>query len=513
MPQHVVAHDRPANDEADDLVRLQRLMFWLRLVAVASILTEGWLYELVSPVLLCVAAGLEVAAIAAQSRLVVPGRSVRSLRRTSTLLLMTDLLVVYLVGTNLTADAQWIGFYFYPLMSLEAAVIAGVWVGLAVTALSILVYLVQAVLHVGLGYTAEPRAALAAISLIALTGGFMVLYAHTAERGRNHLRAMLHLSSALARHERQADAIHHLDRRLHAALGARVRAVAMRQADGDFLLVQWQTADERHLTQAQLRRALGDDDELLRHLAGGAPVTLETDAWSVLTATLRLPEWASAVTLVPIVSEGRWIGLLPVLWPARIVPDRDQVQLLNGLAGQIGLAMARGELEQMRREATVDPLTGLLNRRAISAELEAFAARSGRSGGRMAVLLCEVGHPDASPSPDLGPDATLRKVATAVRSVLRNGDVAGRHDDDRLLVLAADADTAAAHALGERIRSAVAALPGGAGVRLVIGVAAYPEHGTLAADLVDVADAAIEATAPREPARSYLAAAATPEPR
>ncbi len=499
-----VAHDRPAEDEADDLLHFQRVMLWLRLLGVAIIVTQGWLYTMLSPVLLGAAVGLAGVVIAVQTRLLAPGRPLSELRRRSLVLLAADMLVVYLIGTNFTADAEWLGFYFYPLLSLEAAIITGVWAGLAVTMFSVVVYLAQLVLHIAVGHTIELRSALGAVSLVAMTGGFMAVYAHLAGRGRDHLRAMVNLTSALVRHERQADALEHLDRRLYAALGARVRSIAVREEDGGLRLVHWRSAEERSLTPAQARRAMGDDDTVVAHLEAGEPVTLVTDPWSVVTATLGLPDWASAVTLVPIVAEGRWAGLLPVLWPTHTVPDRDTVRLLNGLAGQIGLARARDELERMRRDATVDPATGLLNRRAVGAELEAFVARAARSGGRLAVLLCELDC--AGPAVEHA-DATMRAAAAAVLGVLRSGDVAGHHDDDRILIVAADAGAPAATALGARISGAVAAMPGGDGLRVAIGAAVFPEDGARGAELVEVAEASIVATAPRLSAPRHLAGA------
>ena len=498
-------HRRPIEDEADDQLAFQRVMLWLRMLGVAIILTQGWLYEMLHPALLWAVVLLEAVVVATQGRILRPGLPLATLRRRATLLLVADLVAVYAIGTNFTADPHWIGFYFYPLMSLEAAIIAGLWAGIAVTILSVIVYCVQLVLHELMVPGFEPKSALAAISLIAMTGGFMTMYAHLSGRGRNHLRAMLHLTSALARHEHHAEAIRHLDRRLQTALGARVRSIAVREASGGIRIIGTKAADERTLTRAQLARGLGDLEAMDGHLEAGESITLETDAWAVLTATLGLPDWAMSITVVPIVAEGRWVGVMPVLWPTRTIPDRDQVRLLNGLAGQLGLTLARDELARMRRDATVDPPTGLLNRRAIGAELDAFVSRAARSGGRLAVLICDFDHDESATGPTAAP---LPSVATAVRGALRTGDVAGRHDDNRLLIIAANADAAAARALSHRIMGAVAGVPGGSSLRFSIGVAAFPDDGATAGDLLDAADEATVAAAPRTSAHAYLVSAA-----
>jgi PleD family two-component response regulator len=87
---------------------------------------------------------------------------------------------------------------------------------------------------------------------------------------------------------------------------------------------------------------------------------------------------------------------------------------LYGLSNQVGLALAQGQLQRVREEAATDPLTGLLNRRAILGELGAYVARAARSRSRVAVLFCDLdgfkaindraGH-------EAG-DAVLRDIAT-----------------------------------------------------------------------------------------------------
>ncbi len=492
---------RPSDGDGEHLLRFQRAMLWLRLLGVAIVLTQGWLYQMVHPALLWAVVALEVAVMLSQGRLLADGVPHAVRQRRAMGLLIADLAAVYLIGTLFTPDQAWIGYYFYPLMSLEATLTAGVWEGLAVTATSVVVYLAQLVLYVAFGHAADPRSALAAVTLIAATGGFVSVYAHIAGRGQDHLRALLNLTSELARHDSQADAIRHIDRRLHAAIGARVRSVVVRQVDGGYRLTHWQTGEHRMLSAEELLRVFGGAGDVARRLDAGDAVTIETDSWSVVTATLGLPEWASALTLVPIVAEDRCVAMLPVLWPTRTVPDAAQLRLLYGLAGQIGLALARGELEQMRRDATVDALTGLLNRRATGVELQHFVARATRSGGQLAVLLLDLDRDGPATDPS---DTTLRSVAIVVRGVLRNGDVAGRQDDDRLLVIAADADAEAARAMAGRIAAEVAAVPGAASLRLAIGIASFPDDGSTAGDLIDAADDALAIMAPRSRAGAYL---------
>jgi diguanylate cyclase (GGDEF)-like protein len=490
-------HHRPADGEADSLVGFQRAMAWLRLLGLLIVATQAPFYRLLHPALLAPVFVIVLAVVVAQGRLLAPGVPVEAIRRRSLAFLVADLAAVYLIGTTFAADALWVGFYFYPLMSLEAAIIAGVSAGAVVTGLSLVVYLAQLVLYRQLGNPVETRSVIAALSLVAMSGGTMAVYAHLARRGNRHLRLLLDLTSALALHDSEADAIRHLDRRLHEATGGRVRTIAVREPGGTVRIRRGHAGDERTIDRSALGRAFGDLAALDSVFDAGEAVTLETDPWSIVTVSLGLPDWARSVTLVPIFAEGTWVGIMPVLWAVPTVPDEDRLRILYGLADQMGLALARADLAQAREIATIDRLTGLLNRRAIIEAAAAFVARAARVDGRASVLLVELDGLGKLDGRRQG-DAVLRELASAVRGSLRQGDVAGRYDADRLLVIAADADEAAAAALAARIHCAVHDAVGGDGVTVAIGTAAYPDKATTAADLIEEADRALGARRPME---------------
>jgi len=488
-------HVRPATGEADDLLGFQQVMLWLRMVGLLVVGTQAPLYRLLHPALLAPVFVIVLAVIVAQGRVLAPGMPVEALRRRSLAFLAADLAAVYLVGTTFAADVLWVGFYFYPLMALEATIIAGVSAGAVVTGLSTVVYLAQLVLHRQLGNPVEARSVIAALTLIAMSGGTMALYAHLARRGHRHLRLLLELTSALALQDSEPDAIRQLDRRLHEATGARIRTIAVREPGGAVRVRRGHAVEERMIDRPALGRAFGDLAALDERFEAGEAVTLETDPWSIVTVSLGLPDWARSVTIVPIFAEGSWVGIMPVLWTVPTVPDRDAIRLFYGLADQMGLALARADLAQARETATIDRLTGLLNRRAIIEAAEAYVARAVRVDGRAAVLLVELDGLGMLDGRRQG-DALLREVASAVRRSLRQGDVAGRYDADRLLVVAADADETAAAALAARIQGAAHAAVGGAGVSVTVGTAAYPARATTAAGLIAEADRALDAQPP-----------------
>jgi diguanylate cyclase (GGDEF)-like protein len=144
--------------------------------------------------------------------------------------------------------------------------------------------------------------------------------------------------------------------------------------------------------------------------------------------------------------------------------------------------------ERAEADALVDELTGLFNRRGWDRLTEREEARSSRYGHGATVFMMDVdglkrkndmeGH--------LAGDDLLRRVADAVRSVIREHDVAARLGGDEFAVLAVESDDEQSRGLLKRLEAAFEA----AGVNLSIGTAHRSYEGGIA-DAVDRADAAM----------------------
>lgn len=128
------------------------------------------------------------------------------------------------------------------------------------------------------------------------------------------------------------------------------------------------------------------------------------------------------------------------------------------------------------RMADEDPLTGLLNRRALTRELERQLAL----GHRGTLLLLDLdnfkdindlrGHPAG--------DRVMCTLANVLRERLGEGHVLGRLGGDEFAVVLADTDETTAVAIADRLRNAVAAIPvtgGGGTTRTTVsaGVAGF----------------------------------------
>ena len=119
------------------------------------------------------------------------------------------------------------------------------------------------------------------------------------------------------------------------------------------------------------------------------------------------------------------------------------------------------KLGMARREALMDPLTHLWNRRGASVLLKAAVASADQRGTPLALALLDLdnfkrindtrGHQAG--------DEALRRVASRLLSTVRGGDAICRLGGDEFLVLMADTDAAIATRVAERMRHAITDSP------------------------------------------------------
>lgn len=151
------------------------------------------------------------------------------------------------------------------------------------------------------------------------------------------------------------------------------------------------------------------------------------------------------------------------------------------------------KLDLARRQAMIDVLTRIWNRRAGLQFLDAALARAGQGGHPLSIALLDCdnfktvndqhGHPVG--------DKILRKVAGTIVGNLRDGDIVCRLGGDEFMILMAGADREAANVVARRVQARVSEFPlktgsGPVPVTVSVGVA------TLEAGEQSTADALIE---------------------
>lgn len=157
----------------------------------------------------------------------------------------------------------------------------------------------------------------------------------------------------------------------------------------------------------------------------------------------------------PILSGGRWMGLLAAWSRSKAAVKGSDLRTLEGISALTGLALAHADgYLRLQNLASSDHLTGLLNRR----EFERVIAQQ---RGPHAVLAADVdnlkiindtyGH-------EAG-DATLRSVAAVLRAAVGRDDVVARVGGDEFAVVLRGIDEAVAAEVAERARCAMEAVP------------------------------------------------------
>jgi len=148
---------------------------------------------------------------------------------------------------------------------------------------------------------------------------------------------------------------------------------------------------------------------------------------------------------------------------------------------QVSLAAAKGE--DIEKLALLDPITELYNHRAFVKELKAELARAKRYKHPASLVLLSVdGYDDlASQFGPLTAEAIQKIVSHAIRSALREVDVASKYNQWQYAVILPQTNAAGASLVGERMRlrvgnQAINHNGQNFSVTVSVGVATFPDH-------------------------------------
>jgi diguanylate cyclase (GGDEF)-like protein len=179
------------------------------------------------------------------------------------------------------------------------------------------------------------------------------------------------------------------------------------------------------------------------------------------------------------------------IFDMRIEPLRTPQDRVVGCLGQaLDITQRKKSDERMLYEATHDGLTGLGNYRAFFEAFEREVTRRARSGGSFALLLIDVndlklindrlGH--------LVGNRALRRIARILKQSCRASDLAARFGGDEFAVLLIDASEILAEQVAARIDAILREDPQFPPLRVSVGISVYPQHGTSAQALFEIAD-------------------------
>jgi diguanylate cyclase (GGDEF)-like protein/PAS domain S-box-containing protein len=205
---------------------------------------------------------------------------------------------------------------------------------------------------------------------------------------------------------------------------------------------------------------------------------------------------------VPLIVKSGTIGLLCLTGVAgTTVGSITRQQLAVAVCETIKLSLYNLKLrEELREQATHDPLTGLCNRRYLEENLARELHRAQRGNWPLCVVMLDLDHfkPfNDSFGHDAG-DSTLRELSQVLREKLRKSDILSRYGGDEFVLVLPNSSLADARQRLEQILVLIKQKQTRQGsllgqVTVSAGVAAAPEHGSTVSELVRAADVALVA--------------------
>jgi diguanylate cyclase (GGDEF)-like protein len=157
-----------------------------------------------------------------------------------------------------------------------------------------------------------------------------------------------------------------------------------------------------------------------------------------------------------------------------------------------GVALMNAEVE-VRQDATLDPLTGLSNRKALRLRFDELRRQAELADSAIGVVVLDIDHFKAVNDTYGHPrgDVVLQAVAFELRRALRDGELVYRLGGEEFVVLLRGAEALASEPIAERLRAAIAAArPTGLEITASFGVS-VATNGVEYAALFAEADAAL----------------------
>lgn len=208
----------------------------------------------------------------------------------------------------------------------------------------------------------------------------------------------------------------------------------------------------------------------------------------------------------PLMAHGETLGILCLVAEANgsagtppLISELN-LQLAVSLAEQAALSFANLKLrEKLRFQSVRDPLTGLFNRRYLDESLERELPNAVRRQRSVGVIMLDVDHFKRFNDMfghDAG-DTVLRELGDYLAKFIRRGDLACRYGGEEFTLILLESSLEDTRRRAEELRTSFQQLSIKhrdtvlGKVTLSLGVAALPNHGTTAAELLAAADGAL----------------------
>ena len=268
-----------------------------------------------------------------------------------------------------------------------------------------------------------------------------------------------------------------------------------------------------HATRLELVRAINAEELPLGPVVeieqGPLPIaqavnehrTVIAGAWGEDPATgSNVDELASLC--VPLIASGRLVGAVQATRKSGGADafTQEEARVVELVCGSLATALANAlAYTDATRQTLIDDLTRLYNVRYLYQTLEGEIRRACRYGSSVSVVFMDLdgfklvndayGHRAGS--------ATLTEVAQVITRSVRESDFVARYGGDEFVLMLPETPAKRALQMAERVRLRIAGhrFKGGVGADIFLtasfGVASFPEHGSEAEKLIELADAAM----------------------
>ena len=213
-----------------------------------------------------------------------------------------------------------------------------------------------------------------------------------------------------------------------------------------------------------------------------------------ITKTMKNSQ-AKGMILCPLFAKSKTFGCL-LVFSTRPEPQQTELHFLSLFAQQIELAVTiTGLFEEVKKQATTDPLTDLFNRRFFENAIKKEAERSLRSNMPFSIVSLDLdylkkindtfGH-------HIG-DIAIKVISNVLKTNARAIDIPARFGGEEFSILLPGIDSNGAISAAERIRTHIqnTKIEQVGHITASIGVATFLEHTNDVDDLIELADQAM----------------------